>query len=268
MSVPPSLEQPPDETMVLPAECLPNIDDLVTEDDTPVDNLFSAKQQPLLVDPLYSAWAGPGEGRPFLAAANVGVFYAVRQPPLVPDMFLSLDVQAPADVWAKSGRSYFIWEYGKPPDVVIEIVSNQKGNEAERKLRDYARIGVPYYVIFDPDNQLGGGVLRAYRLHEGVYRLSPDGWLPMVGLGVTLWHGVYDNLELTWLRWCDQDGQVIPTGAERAAAAEQQAAHARQQATAAEQQTEQARQQTEQARQRAERLAAQLRALGIEPQDG
>ena len=51
---------------------MPDIQHLVTEDDTPVDNMPSEKQQRLLTEPLYSSWAGPGAGRPFLAAANVG----------------------------------------------------------------------------------------------------------------------------------------------------------------------------------------------------
>jgi hypothetical protein len=195
------------------------------------------------------------------------VFYAIRQPPLVPDAFLSLDVQAPADLWPKSHRSYFLWEYGKPPDAVIEVVSNQKGAEAERKLRVYARIGVPYYGIFDPINQLAGGVLRVYRLHEGVYRLSEEQWLPMVGLGLTLWQGVYEGLAQTWLRWCDQDGNVIPTGAERAAAAVQQVEQERQRAEQERQRAEQEHQRAEQEHQRAERLTAQLRSLGIDPQE-
>jgi Uma2 family endonuclease len=248
----PTPQHEPAEAVVLAAECMPNIDALVTEDDTPVDNLFSAKQQRLLVEPLYSSWAGPGDGRPFLADANVGVFYAVRRPPLVPDAFLSLDVQAPEDLWTRSNRSYFVWEYGKPPDVAIEVVSNQKGAEAEGKLRDYARIGVAYYVIFDPINQLQAGLLRVYRLHEGIYQQATEGWLPMVGLGLILWQGVYEGLLQTWLRWCDRDGVVIPTGAERATQERQRA--------------EQERQRAEQERQRAERLAAQLRTLGLEPQ--
>jgi hypothetical protein len=48
-----------------------------------------------------------------------------------------------------------------------------------------------------------------------------------------------------WLRWCDREGTLILTGAERA---------------------EQERQLAEQERLRAERLSAQLRALGIEPE--
>jgi hypothetical protein len=56
----------------LPVELHPNVDHLVTEDDTPVDNIFSEKQQRLLTEPLYNSWSGPGEGRPFVAMANVG----------------------------------------------------------------------------------------------------------------------------------------------------------------------------------------------------
>ncbi len=52
----------------------PDISHLITEDDTPVDNLFSAKQQRLLVEPLYSGWENP---EPFLADAHVGVFASV-----------------------------------------------------------------------------------------------------------------------------------------------------------------------------------------------
>ena len=117
-----------------------------------------------------------------------------------------------------------------------------------------------YYAIFDPIDQLNGGVLRVYRLHEGVYRLADNGWLPVVGLGLTLWQGAYEELTQTWLRWCDQEGNVIPTGAERAAHEHQRSVEAEQRAVAA-------AQQVEQERQRAERLAAQLRVLGIDPQD-
>lgn len=58
------------------------VNNLVTEDDKPVDNPFSAKQQTLLKRPLYSSWTplasedAPEEKRKFLADANVGVFYS------------------------------------------------------------------------------------------------------------------------------------------------------------------------------------------------
>ena len=133
-----------------PAAVSVDIESLVTEDDTPVDNMPSEKQQRLLTEPLYTSWAGPGAGRTFLAAANVGVFPEPRNPAIVPDMFLSLDVQVAENWWDKAHRSYFVSVFGKPPDLVVEIVSNREGDEVGRKRRRYARMGVGYYVIYDP----------------------------------------------------------------------------------------------------------------------
>lgn len=225
---------------IVPPEDLPSAEHLVTEDDTPVDNFASEKQQRLLTEPLYSSWAGPGEGRPFLAAANVGLFFSVEEPPLVPDVFLSLDVTVPEKWWDKGRRrAYFFWQFGKPPEVVIEIVSNRVGGETDTKMRTYARIGIAYYVIYDPLEQAQEGVLRAYELmpRRAYVETSPE-LLEGVGLGLTLWEGEFENRHARWLRWQDESGILIPTGAERA----------------------------EQAEQRAERLAAQLRALGVEPE--
>lgn len=64
----------------------PDIAHLITEDDEPVDNLPSEKQQRLLTESLYSSWSGPGAGRTFLACANVGVFYQAKDPAIVPDV--------------------------------------------------------------------------------------------------------------------------------------------------------------------------------------
>jgi hypothetical protein len=78
-------------------------------------------------------------------------------------------------------------------------------------------------------------------------------------LGLRLWQGRYEEHENTWLRWVDSEGQLIPSGNERAESERQRAELARRQA-------ELARQQAESERQRADRLAEQLRQLGIEPQ--
>jgi hypothetical protein len=212
---------------------------IVTEDDTPVDNIFSAKQARLLIGSLYASWSHPRFGRRFVADGNVGLFYAFRQPPVVPDMFLSLDVTLPADLWKKTNRSYFLWEYGKPPEVVVEIVSNAEGKEeaADGKLGTYARIGVVRYVVYDPGLQAGSEPLRVYASSRGRLVRTRETWFDEVELGVVLWRGVYEGCEDTWLRWCDRNGAVIPTGEERAEAE----------------------------RVRAERLAAKLRAAGIDP---
>lgn len=240
--------------LTLTPEDQPNVDDLITEDDTPVDNFASEKQQRLLTEPLYSSWAGPGEGRSFLVSANVGLFASVHEPPVVPDVFLSLDVTVPEDWWAKRQRTYFFWELGKAPEVVMEVVSNQQGGETDTKMRTYARLGIPYYVIYDPLEQVQDGVLRAYELTpQRVYDETSPELLAGAGLGLRLWQGEFEDKEDVWLRWQDADGNLIPTGAERAEQERQRA--------------EQERQRAEQAEQRAQQLIAQLRALGVEPEE-
>jgi hypothetical protein len=229
---------PPEPALpVLAPEDYPDLDRLVFEDNTPVDSIFAEKQQRLLTEPLYASWPGPGEGRPFLALANVGLFSSTGQPPEVPDAMLSLDVQAGEDFAAKENRSYLMWVMDKAPDVVVEIVSDRRGGEDTHKLRRYARMRVLYYAIYDPRNLLGQGVLRTFEWRRNNYVPIDAAWLADVGLGLGLWEGEYEGHRGTWLRWCDQEGKPIPTGKERADRAEEQA----------------------------ERLRAQLRALGANP---
>jgi Uma2 family endonuclease len=261
-----------DKRFELDPEVIPNVDDLVIEDGKPVDSIFAEKQYRLLTEPLHSSWAGPENGGTFLALSDVGLFYAAGEPALAPDVMLSLNVRKPLDLTRKDNRSYFVWIMGKPPDVVIEIVSDCRGSEEDYKMDVYARVRVTYYVIFDPLNRLSSETLRGYALHEGVYRPIDVSRLPEVGLGLTLWEGNYEDQPGRWLRWCDRDGVLIPTGHEQAKQERQHAEQERQRAEQADQRAEQERQRAEQAdqraeqeRQRAERLVAQLRALGIEP---
>jgi hypothetical protein len=212
----------------------------------------------LLTEPLDVSWKGGPEGRAFLALANVALFGAFKEPPEVPDALLSLDVEVGDDLEAKENRSYLVWVLGKAPDVVVEIVSDRRGGEDAHKLRRYARLGIPYYVIFDPRDLLGQGVLRVFSLRDRTYEVIDPSWLPGVGLGLTLWEGEYEACRATWLRWCDREGRLIPTGKERADEAQRQAEEERRRA-------EEARGQVTRAEEQAERLRAQLRALGIDP---
>src|SRR4051812_35269976 len=104
----------------------PNIDHLVLEDGKPVESIFAEKLYRLLTETLYSSWPGPGDGRPFLALANVGLFWDPNEEPLVPDVMLSVDVPAERDLMQKKNNSCLMWEMRKPPDVVIEIVSDRR----------------------------------------------------------------------------------------------------------------------------------------------
>jgi hypothetical protein len=81
------------------------------------------------------------------------------------------------------------------------------------------------------------------------------GHYPIVPLKVELgiWQGEYQNQFFPWLRWWDGEGNLLLTSQESTEQERQRA--------------EQERQRAEQERQRADRLAEQLRALGIEPEE-
>jgi Uma2 family endonuclease len=217
---------------VLPPYLQPGVDldidydAFVTEDHKPVENIFIEKQYRLLTHPLYASWPGPGEGRPFVVYANVGWFYQLKTPAVVPDCLLSLDVTYPENVHVKRGHSYYQWDMGKPPDVVIEAVSDRRGDEEALKKDLYARLGVLYYAIFDPDHFLSTDTLQTHELVVGEYRRTNLGPWAKVGLGMRLWQGTFEGLEAEWLRWCDAHGEIIPTAEERAAQADQRATQA------------------------------------------
>lgn len=212
----------------------PDVAHLVTEDGAPVDNLASGKQMRLLTEPLYASWH---PGRKFLAAANVGIFNTIHEPAIVPDVFVSLDVEPHRDWWAKEHRSYFLWEFGKAPEVVIEIVSNREGGEAGRKKETYARLGIAYYAIYDPTQIIQSERLACFALHEGLYVPLRQSLLREVGLQLVEWEGEFEGRHDSWLRWAEAEGALIPTGTERA----------------------------DREKARADALAERLRELGVDP---
>lgn len=266
---------------------LPDISHIEVEDGAPVDGLPSEREMRLLAHTLYVFPGLFGAGRDFFAAANVGIFYALHKPPVVPDLFISLDVKHPGDMHLKQNQTYMVWEYGKVPEVVVEIVSNKKGGELSKKKTEYARLRIPYYIVHDPYLLLGKQELYVFELKSDAYEERSDHWMPAIGLGVTIWSGEYENLPGRWLRWCDIDGTLLPTGAEAAQQSQVLVEEASQRAHAeyeraedalerveaerlrAEQESQRAEQESQRAKeehQRAERLAAKLRALGIDPE--
>lgn len=176
---------------------------------------------------------------------------------------------AAPDIMVAFGRpkgdrgSYMQWLEGDvAPQVVFEILS--PGNtiiEMSRKLDFYERYGVEEYYVYDPDrNDLAGWQREGNNLRL----IDPiEGWTsPRLHVRFSSASG-----DLQIYR---PDGRRFATFVEleqARAQAEQARAAERQRAEQAEQARAQQQQRAEQAEQRAERLLAQLRALGIEPQD-
>lgn len=212
------------ETLSTPDEepLAPDLSHLITEDEKPVDNRYSERQYTLLSLPLFDSW---DEGKPFEALTDVGLFYTPSNDNvIVPDFLLSLGVEPREVSEAKEDRSYFVWLYGKPPNLVVEIVSNKSGGELDSKMATYEKIGVAYYAVHDPFQKLGKRELRLFKLEGGKYvELADPTRMPELALGFTLWEGRFLDVEARWLRFVDKEGELILTGFERNAEAEARA---------------------------------------------
>ncbi|MGQ9805116.1 MAG: Uma2 family endonuclease, partial [Chlorobiales bacterium] len=231
----------------------PDISHIEIDDGKPVDNMIADKQHRLLVSSLYTNWK-PKEK--FVATTNVGVFFSVSQPPIVPDVLISFGVDVPT--WEqfishKKYRAYFVWVFGKPPDVVVEVVTNRKGDELTDKLKIYAEIRVPYYVVYDWMGIYGEPKVRVFKLSGAGYMLKNDLRIDEYGLQVGLWKGSFEGIESgEWLRWYDADGNLLLTYEEWQVHTAAQVNAERQRAEAEKQRAEEERQRAEAEKQRAE----------------
>ncbi len=221
---------------------IPDTSHLITETDGPVDNLFCEKQMRLLTEPLYASW---NPGRPFWVAANMGMYEALNATAVVPDVSLSLDTTS-EHVKEFGSKCYFFWDHGKPPEVIIEIVSNREGGELDTKLPRYAKLHVDHYAIFDPGQRLSEELLQTYLLVGGCYEKRPQAhaYDIVAGLRLRLWEGTYEGQRELWLRRHDTRDVPIATGAEGASIEAQR---------------------DDREAERADRLAARLRELGSDP---
>jgi Uma2 family endonuclease len=230
--------------------------DLPYDDNETMETQRHKVQMELLIDSLEGWLEGREDG---YVGGNMFVYYSLAQAKNQdlkgPDFFAVLGVP-------KGERlSWVCWEEGKTPDVVIELLSGSTAQMDKGTKKDIYQnqLHVPeyfWYDPFDPDDWAG------FQLQAGSYQpIVPDeqGRLVSQVLQLTLvqWSGTYKGIETTWLRWADLEGRLLPTAAERA---QQQAATERQRADA-----EQQRADAE--RQRAEKLAAQLRELGVNPDE-
>ena len=195
-----------------------NYENLITEDDTPVDNFFCEKQLRLLPESLKSSW---NREKSYIVAADVGIYEKIPDKPIVPDVFLSLDVQYADNIWEKKNRCYMIGIFGKPPELVIEVVSNKVGQENTTKKEKYASMGIKYYAIFDPDLHILPTKLYAYQLINNSYILFPKRkendcvWFEDLNIGLTIHDCFFEGVRDKWLRWCDSNGNILLTGIER-----------------------------------------------------
>ena len=150
--------------------------------------------------------------------------------------------------------SYKQWEEGGiAPQVVFEVLSPaNRGPEMSRKLKFYERFGVEEYILYDPDDKILTGYLRAGGQLVAIDRM--DGWeSPRLGIRF--------DISDSPLKIYGPDGQLFLTFTELELRRRELA---RERDDLASQRNDLERQLEDQ-RERTRRLEAKLRDLGIEP---
>lgn len=236
------------------AQSLPSTADLPCSDDTPVDNEDQNLLPNLLLLLLTTIWADRFD---WYFGVDMAVYHTTGispKVPVVPDAFLSVGVERKKG--GKSRRSYATWEENDiVPIFVLEMVSHTPRDEYDEKLDAYARLGVLYYLVYNPEfwQRDRHQPFELYKLANGAYRLQigEPYWMPEVGLGIGRHLGQIGGLPQEILTWYDPQGNRYLSAEERA---EQERSRA-----------EQERSRAEQEQRQRERLETYLRSQGIDP---
>jgi Uma2 family endonuclease len=213
-------------------------------DEPEIESSLHYMQLVLLVTSLAWAWR---ERDDFFIGANLTIYYSRQQ--LKNREFRGPDFFLVRNTPKQPRNSWVVWEEeGRYPDLIIELLSDSTA-EVDRttKRKLYAEtFHTPEYFYFSPETLEFAG----FKLDLNQYvPLTPNqqGWLWSESLGLFL--GIHNSQ----LRYFSLEGGMIPTPEEAARdeGLKLNLANAR----------------ADQERARADRLVAQLRALGVEPEE-
>jgi Uma2 family endonuclease len=238
----------------LKAFALPSTEELPCSDDTPVDNEDQNFLPNVLLFLLKSIWEKRTD---WFFGVDMAVYHTTGTDPnipVVPDGFLSLGVQRKKD--GKSRRSYATWEENNVvPIFALEMVSHKPGGEYDKKLDIYAKLGVLYYLIYNPEywKRDKHQPFEVYKLVNNSYQLQSGEpyWMPEVELGIGRHQIIVNGVSEEFLFWYDEQGTRYLTGDEIAVIERQRADREQQRA--------------DELQRRVEQLAQHLRSLGIDP---
>jgi Uma2 family endonuclease len=220
---------------------LPDHTQLPETDGSIVENFQEHPQSILLTESLWPVLQRLHPDGQFVIGQNSGIYWRHTDPPLrgclAPDWFYVPDVSPMLEGQVR--RSYVLWQELIPPLLVIEFCSGDGGEERDRTPEEgkfwiyERRIRPAYYAIYEFDP----GRVEVYQMVGWNFQLltaNERGHFPIAPMGIELgiWEGTFLNAHLPWLRCWDSKGQLLLSGAERA-----------------------------------ERLAARLRALGVNPDE-
>jgi Uma2 family endonuclease len=250
-------------------------EDLIFDDGEPLETHRHRKAMNVLIDSIEQAYQ---DREDFFVGGNMFIYFSgervFNKDFRGPDFFVVLDIDG-----SYKRQGWVVWnENGRYPDVIVELMSDSTAKIDLTTKKDlYERtFRCSHYFVYHPFDATS---LQGWALDENqrYQEIIPDqrGWLwcQRLELWLGVWTGSIQREAAPWLRFYDQDGNLILLPAELAEIERQNAEIERQNAEIERQNAEIERQRAEAEsqraeieRQRAERLAARLRELGENPE--
>ena len=199
--------------------------ELPCDDGIPMETQRHKLQMDILIDTIQPWLDQRADG---YVGGNMFVYYSLAQ--LKNQDFRGPDFFAVLGVPKTERLSWVVWEEGKPPDVVIELLSESTANndKNQKKLIYQNQMRVSEYFWYDPFNpndfagfDLNSGVYQQIALNDKNHLISK-----VLDLALVRWQGNYRGVDATWLRWATLDGDLFPTSGEMVGIAQQRAEQA------------------------------------------
>lgn len=187
---------------------LPTQDNLPCDDGVPMETERHRKQMELLIDSLEPWLTKQPQGG--YVNGNMFVYYSFKQ--IRHQDFKGPDVFVVLGVPPGERKSWVVWEEGKTPDLIIELLSEStaKEDKTNKKLLYQEQLKVAEYFWFDPFNP---DDFAGFVLNTGLYEALPlenDRFVSqLLGLTLVKWQGVYKDIETIWLRWATLEGELL-----------------------------------------------------------
>ena len=220
--------------IVLPP-AFPDHTQLPESDGTFVKNFQEHPQSLILTDSIGPILQQRHPDGQYAIGQDCGIYWRETDPAEkgaeAPDWFYVPNV--PPNLEGQIRRSYVLWREHIAPLIALEFASGNGDEERDHtplsrtdegvvtkpgKFWVYEQVmRIPYYGIYE----INSGRLEVYRLIDGYYRLlelNERGHFAIAPLGVELglWQGSYQNQTMLWLRWWDEEGNLLLIGDERA----------------------------------------------------
>lgn len=195
-------------------ELPPTQTELPYDDAVPMESARHKVQMDLLINALIP-WLSKREDG--FVGGNMFVYYSLAQVRNKdfkgPDFFVVLGVPK------GERKSWVVWEEGKAPDFVIELLSESTAaaDKNEKKLIYQNQMRVPEYFWYDPFNP---DDWAGFSIQQRVYQpLAVNDRQQLVseslGLALQRSQGNYKEIDATWLRWATLAGELLPTPEEQ-----------------------------------------------------